>query len=136
MSGDIREYLTERFRSDAITLRERANALKASSKPVVGPDATLSNAMADACEHVATLAEALPQHSSLPEMLAALNALLPVLNSHAEQPSLARTPAVRAVYVGAATRVHEVIAAEARAASAALDGDNVEDNTDDDDEDF
>ena len=118
MSADIREYLTDRFRSDASTLRERANALQASKKPVVGPDAALSFAMAHACEEVAALAELLPEHASLDAMMVALNTLLPTLNARANDPALAKTPAVRAVYAGAATRVQEVIAAEARAAEA------------------
>ena len=109
MPGDIREYLTERFRSDAATLRQRASALK-NGKPQFGPDAQLSNAMATACEDVASLADALPQHASLPDMLEALNALRPTLDARANDVALVKMPAVRAVYVGASTRVQEVIA--------------------------
>jgi hypothetical protein len=118
MPADIREYLMERFHSDAETLRQRAAALQSAAKPATGPDAALSLAMAQACDEVAALAELLPQSAALPEMLVALNAMLPALNSRAGDPALARTPAVRAVYAGAVTRIQEVIGAEARAAAA------------------
>lgn len=124
MSFDIREYLADRFRNDAETLRTRAAAMLANApagrdrsggQSPAGPNAALSRTMADACDDVATLAEALPEDASLPTMLAALDALVPELRMRADAPALAATPAVRAVYIGAITRVQEVIAAERRA---------------------
>ena len=53
MSADIREYLIERFRTDAQTLRQRAAAIAGAARPAPGPDAALSRAMADACDDVA-----------------------------------------------------------------------------------
>lgn len=140
MPADIRDYLLERFRSDAGTLRQRADSLQSSGTGSPGPDAAVSRAMANACDDVAMLAEALPQHASLAAIVSALHVMLPELTRRATAPEAMATPAVRAVYVGACTRVQEVITAETSAATAeratGVDGadDWVEANDDDLDE--
>ena len=115
MPADIREYLLARFQTDAATLRQRADALNGESKPSPGPNALLSSAMADACDHVAALAEELPQHATVDVMLDALQALVPKLMLVANSPAATTAPAIRAVYMGACTRVQELIAAETNA---------------------
>ncbi|MEO7358907.1 MAG: hypothetical protein ABI120_01170 [Gemmatimonadaceae bacterium] len=115
---DIREYLLDRFMTDAATLRQRANLLKGVTKPSPGPNAALSTAMADACDHVIALTEQLPEHASVDVMLDALTLLVPKLMQLADAPQLATSPAIRSVYIGACTRAHELIAAESSAASA------------------
>lgn len=137
MASDIREYLAERFKEDANTLHKRAATLAGSNKPSPGPDAAASLAMAKACEEVTALVYTLPDNASLPDMLVALNALLPLLNARANDPALAKSPAVRSVYAGAIARVQEVIAAEARAAAAGALGymDDDDDDVDFDDSD-
>ena len=134
MSSDIRTYLVERFRSDADTLRQRAAALGSAAKPAAGPDAILSRRMADACDDVAHLAELLPVDCTLVEMLTALQALIPELNRRANAPELNSVPAIRSVYVGAATRVQELIAAESR--SGAEVADDFEDDFEDEEGDI
>ncbi|MBC8088693.1 MAG: hypothetical protein H7Z40_15625 [Phycisphaerae bacterium] len=125
MAHDIREYLIERFRGDAETLRQRATAIAGATKPAPGPDATLSRAMADACDEVAALAEGLPVRASMEEIIPALQALLPQLSTRAMSPQAQQAPALKAVYMGASTRVQELIAAELRA-SGASDGSNTD----------
>lgn len=96
-----------------------------------GPDAALSLAMASACEEVAGLAELLPRVASLTEILSALQALLPQLHARANSPEVQATPAVRSVFVGAATRVQEVIAAELLATQQSNEIDFDDDDIDD-----
>ncbi len=119
MSQDIREYLIERFRADADTLRQRAVAIAGAAKPAPGPDVTLSRAMADACDDVAALAAQLPERASVDEIVDALQALLPQLAARTTSVQAQKAPALKAVYVGASTRVQELIAAELRASGLA-----------------
>lgn len=139
MAQDIREYLIERFRLDAETLRQRAAAIAGATKPAPGPDAALSRAMADACDDVAALAEQLPVRASMEEIMPALHALLPELSARAITVQAQKAPALKAVYIGASTRVQELISAELRAAEASggstVDGASVsEADLDDNDE--
>lgn len=117
MSVDLREYLIERFRTDATTLRQRAAAIAGAAKPAPGPDAALSRAMADACDDVATLAEQLPSRATVEEIVAALRALLPELMTRAHNTQSQKAPAIKSVYIGASTRVQELIAAELQASA-------------------
>jgi hypothetical protein len=138
MPADIRDYLMERFRSDAETLRARALMLDSAARnapKAAGPDALLSRAMADACDDIAGLAQGLPEFAPLTDILRALRELLPTLRERTDSPVALGNPAVRSVYAGAATRVQEVIAAEERSAAAA-DGNVVGDDRDDFDADF
>lgn len=112
MAADIRDYLIERFKTDGATLRHRAEAIAAAPKPPPGPDATVSRGMADACDEVAALAEQLPVRASVEEIIAALKALLPRLQALANGPHAQKTPAIKSVYVGASTRIQELITAE------------------------
>ena len=130
MSADIRDYLIERFRGDANTLRQRAAALVGVKKPAPGPDAAVSSAMAAACDDVATLSEQLPVNAPLDEIVRALQAMLPELVKRVNEPASAVSPAVRSVYAGACTRVQELITAET---SALAGGSAGEDDDDDDD---
>lgn len=110
--GTAREYLIDRFRGDAVALRDRVAALAKGTK-MPGPDVAMSTRMAEACETVAAMLEALPEESpdgSLGDLLA----LVPLLERRAQE-QVAQPP-VRAVYAGAATRIREVYEAEARAA--------------------
>jgi hypothetical protein len=111
---DPREYLLDRFTTDAATLRDRAAAWRPASPPPAGPDAATSARMADACDEVATLVRNTPPADDLPALLAGLAALVPTLEAHAARH--AGTPPVRAVYAGAATRIRELLVAEQRAA--------------------
>ena len=117
MPSDIREYLLDRFRTDATTLRQRAEALRAAAKPSPGPNAELSAAMASACDDVVALAEELPEHAPLNVIVDALKVLVPRLLLMASSPEAVASPAIRSVYVGACTRAQELIAAEANAAN-------------------
>lgn len=121
MAEDIRDYLIDRFGSDARTLRERAavlaDAKKKGQKPAPGPDAGVSLAMAEACEDVVQLAHKLPEHAPLADIIDALKLMLPELHSRANSSASQKSPPVRSVYVGAGTRVQELIAAEQNAAS-------------------
>ena len=125
MPSDIREYLLDRFKTDAATLRQRADSLIGVSTPSAGPNAALSTAMADACDHVVALAEQLPEHAPVGVMLDALKVLVPKLLQVANSPEALASPAIRAVYQGACTRAQELIAAETNAAepNAAEDDD-------------
>ena len=125
MPADIREYLLDRFKTDAATLRLRADSLKGETKLSPGPNAALSTAMANACEHVVALAEELPEHAPVDVMLDALKVLVPKLMQIANSPAVAASPNIRAVYLGACTRAQELIAAETNAAqtNAAEDDD-------------
>lgn len=129
----------ERFRSDAVTLRERVRMLQASparpgSKSVAGPDVALSAAMADACDHVVELSTQLPERASLEDIVAALRSLLPELTARGTGAPASVPPAVRSVYAGAATRVVELIAAETRQADEAEQQDDIDDVEDEEDE--
>lgn len=106
-----REYLLSRFRTDADTLRQRAESLS-SGPPQPGPDAITSRAMASACEDVVAMVAAIPEQSDTVGMISTLTALIPLLDARAA--AVTNAPPVRAVYVGASTRIREVADAEAR----------------------
>lgn len=110
MTASPRRYLAGRFRADAEALHQRAASLGAApargGRPEGGPDAATSTRMAVACEAVVALVEGVAAGPGEP---AALAALIPLLE---ERAAAHRTEApVRAVYVGAATRLREVLAA-------------------------
>ena len=109
MSTDPRAYLRSRFTDDAATLRARAATLATGPAPRHGPDATASRAMADACDTVVTLLDELADANDIDTQLAALDALVPRLHALAER---APDALVRSVFVGAATRVHDVVTKE------------------------
>ena len=115
MPLSARAYLLDRFRSDAVALRQRADSLAAAprSATVSGPDADTSRRMSQACDSVVAMIEGVPEAEDAERALASLSALVPLLEHHAAQETAG--PPVRAVYVGAATRIREVEAAEARA---------------------
>ena len=116
MKSDAREYLLDRFVTDAAALRTRAETLRSAARNVPGPDASTSLQMADACEKVAQLIRALPVTEPPGIMLQSLATLTLPLEDLAK--SSAKTPAVRAVFIGAATRIRELLDAEAAAAKA------------------
>ena len=113
MSDEARQYLLERFLSDAKTLRSRAASLGV-SRPPAGPDAATSTRMAEACDRVAALIRSLPANEPPGIMLQSLATLALPLEDLARES--ADSPAVRSVYVGAATRIRELLAKEASAA--------------------
>ncbi len=127
MSEDIREYLIERFRGDAATLRQRAASLAGAKKPSPGPDAALSTAMAVACEDVVALADQLPVNAPLDVIVTALQHMLSELAQRANAPASTASPAVRSVYAGATTRVQELISAETNASASGAHGDELVD---------
>lgn len=113
MTMDARQYLLDRFVSDAAVLRARAASLRA-GPPVPGPDAPTSAKMAEACDRVAELIESVPENEPPGIMLQSLATLtLPLEELSRKQSDL---PAVRSVYAGAATRIRELLEAEAAAA--------------------
>ena len=109
MTLDARQYLLERFTTDATTLRARAEALR-TRPPSAGPDAATSAQMAEACEHVADLVRSLPENEPAGIMLQSLATLTFPLDDLSR--AHASAPAVRSVYAGAATRIRELLAAE------------------------
>jgi len=135
MTTTARDYLVNRFQSDAVVLRERV-ALLARGTKVPGPDAATSSRMADACDEVGAMLLAIASHGDASAELDAIMALVPLLEHRAtEQQS---NPAIRSVYAGAATRIREVRLAEAQSSPARDDVDDVDDvdvddDTDDDD---
>ncbi len=115
MTTTAREYLVNRFLSDAAVLRERV-ALMTRGTKVPGPDATTSTRMADGCDEVVAMLQAIASNGDADADLDAIMALVPLLEHRAaEQQS---NPAVRAVYAGAATRIREVRSAEAQSSQA------------------
>ncbi len=115
MTTTAREYLVNRFQSDAAVLRERV-ALMARGTKVPGPDAATSSRMADACDEVVAMLLAIASSGDADADLDAIMALVPLLEHRAaEQKS---NPAVRSVYAGAATRIREVRSAEAQSSQA------------------
>lgn len=134
MTTTARDYLVNRFQTDAVVLRERV-ALLARGTKVPGPDAATSSRMADACDEVVAMLLAIASHGDASVELDAIMALVPLLEHRAtEQQS---NPAIRSVYAGAATRIREVRLAEAQSSPAHGDVDGVNDvdvdDTDDDD---
>ena len=128
MTTTARDYLVNRFQTDAVVLRERV-ALLARGTKVPGPDAATSSRMADACDEVVAMLLAIASHGDASVELDAIMALVPLLEHRAtEQQS---NPAIRSVYAGAATRIREVRLAEAKSSPAHDDVDD--DDTDDDD---
>ncbi len=115
MPSEPRAYLLERFQSDAAALRQRADMLRVRSGPgderLPGPDAETSERMARACEDVVAMLEAIPDGRDASAVLSSIAALSPLLDQRGERE--AATPAVRAVYAGAATRIREVQQADA-----------------------
>ncbi len=131
MAETAREYLIHRFRGDAQSLRERMGALQRGAN-IPGPDAATSGRMAEACDAVVHLLEGIGVHDDMQSELAALAALIPQLDERAK--AGAHSPPVRAVYAGAATRIREVEAAEAKATMAGtITGGDVGEDEDDDD---
>jgi len=115
MTTTAREYLVNRFQSDATVLRARV-ALMARGTKVPGPDSATSNRMADACDEVVAMLLAIAGNGHADAELDAIMALVPLLDHRAaEQQS---NPAVRSVYAGAATRIREVRSAEAQSSQA------------------
>ena len=129
MADTARDYLAERFQADAEALRVRVSSMARGAK-IPGPDAATSRAMADACERVAAMVQAVVQPDEAAASLEALAALIPLLEQHAASQS---HPAVRAVYAGAATRIREIQAAEANATANANAHPNAEAHSDADD---
>ncbi len=117
MTLSARAYLLDRFRTDSAALHQRAASLSAagrkSAAPTPGPDADASRRMAVACDTVVAMIDAVPESLDAVQSLASIAALLPLLEHRAAQET--SSPAVRAVYIGAATRIREVQAAESRA---------------------
>jgi hypothetical protein len=134
MTLPARDYLVDRFRTDALVLRERADAA-ATGQPRPGPDAATSRKMAEACEDVSAMLQAIATNGTVATTLDALQALVPLLEQRAQQQ---RAPAVRSVYAGAATRIREVRQAEEQAAgtvrSPHVAGADADADADDDDE--
>ena len=115
MTTTARDYLVNRFQTDAVVLRERV-ALMARGTKVPGPDAATSRRMADACDEVVAMLLAIASSVHAAPELEAIMALVPLLEHRAtEQQS---NPAVRSVYAGAATRIREVRLAEAQSSPA------------------
>ncbi len=133
MTTTARAYLVNRFQTDAVVLRERV-ALMARGTKVPGPDAATSRRMADACDEVVAMLLAVAGSGHAATELEAIMALVPLLEHRAtEQQS---NPAVRSVYVGAATRIREVRLAEAQSSPAdGVPADDLEDVDDLDDDD-
>ena len=133
MPLSARAYLLDRFRSDAVALRQRADALAAAprSAKLSGPDADTSRQMSQACDSVVAMIEAVPEAEDAERALSNLLALVPLLEHHAAQEKGAAP--VRAVYIGAATRIREVEAAEARAGRQLASVDDSGQHFDDDD---
>ena len=133
MTTTARDYLVNRFQTDAVVLRERV-ALLARGTKVPGPDAATSRRMADACDEVVAMLLAIASHGDASAELDAIMALVPLLEHRAtEQQS---NPAIRSVYAGAATRIREVRLAEAQSSPAHDDVNDVDDvDVDDDDTD-
>ena len=129
MADTARDYLAERFQADAEALRERVSSMARGAK-IPGPDAATSRAMADACERVAAMVQAVVQPDEAAASLEALAALIPLLEQHAASQS---HPAVRAVYAGAATRIREIQAFEANANADANAHPNADAHSDADD---
>ena len=134
MTASPRRYLAGRFRADAEALHQRASALGAApargGPPRGGPDAAMSTRMAVACETVVALVEGVQAGATEGEGLAAL---IPVLEARAAA-HLAEAP-VRAVYVGAATRVREVLQAAQGGVATDEDADEATDEDADEDAD-
>jgi hypothetical protein len=130
-----RTYLLSRFHADAVALRERAALLRgAPSQP--GPDAATSMRMADACDDVIAMIDAIPERTEALETVEALTSLVPLLEDRAK--AAGDRPPVRAVYAGAATRIREIADAERRhhdPLAASADHDTVGHDEDDDGED-
>jgi hypothetical protein len=120
MTADPRSYLLDRFRTDAETLRARAAQLAGKPAPTHGPDAAASHRMADACDHISALLEALPE--DVAGQLEALEQITMQLKPLVER---APDPFVRSVYGGAATRIADIVTRE-RSADDAGDADDEE----------
>jgi hypothetical protein len=115
MSTTAREYLLDRFQTDAAVLRERVSLMARGTK-VPGPDAKTSSQMADACDEVASMLLAIVSNGDAEAALDAIMALVPLLEHRADEQK--SNPAVRSVYAGAATRIREVRSAEAQSSQA------------------
>ena len=118
MINGPRAYLLERFSTDAAALRQRADALRSAARtggasPVPGPDAETSQRMAEACDDVVAMLTAIPDGTDPAAVLSSIAALSPLLDMRSGRE--ASSPAVRAVYAGAATRIREVQQVEATA---------------------
>ena len=131
MAETAREYLIHRFRGDAQSLRDRVAALQGGAK-IPGPDAGTSRRMADACDDVATMIDAVAPQDDPQAEISAIVALVPLLEQRAKANEA--TPPVRAVYSGAATRIREVHAAEVRGPQTGTDDAGAFGDDDDDEE--
>jgi hypothetical protein len=109
MADDPCSYLRTRFTDDAATLRARAAQLATGPAPRHGPDAAASRAMADACDAVVALLDALRDVTDIEAQLTALDDLGPRLQALTER---APDPHVRSVFVGAATRLGDIVTRE------------------------
>ncbi len=76
----------------------------------------MSLRMANACDAVVAMIDAVPEAPDAARALGAIAELIPLLEHRAAQEQGA--PPVRAVYLGAATRIREVQAAESKAAES------------------
>ena len=120
-----RTYLLARFQADAEALRQRAAVLR-SGPALPGPDSATSSQMADACDHVVAMVTAVAAHDDASIEIASLLGLVPLLEQRA---STSAVPTVRAVFVGAATRIREVRDAELRIAQAPIDDEGEEEDS-------
>ena len=130
-----RAYLLDRFRADAEALRHRVASLRSAGKGAAappGPDAATSERMAQACDDVVATIAALPDDADAARMVTALASLVPLFEQRAQRE--AKTPAVRAVYAGAATRIQQIARVEQQARSGDQDVDVDEGDFDDDDD--
>jgi len=132
MSLSARDYLVDRFRSDAAVLRQRVDAVKPGVK-VPGPDLATSRRMADACDDVVAMLQAIATDGDAKAAVESLMALVPMLEQRAN--SHGSVPAVRAVYAGAATRIREVRDAEL-ASPASRNHNEIDGHEDMDDDEF
>jgi hypothetical protein len=122
---DPRTYLLNRFTADREALTLRAEQLRAASgargaaKPP-GPDAATSQHMADACAEVVAMIETVPDSANAAAQIVVLSGMIPTLEAIGAKTHL--SPPVRSVYVGAATRIREIGAAELKVQSAPHNG--------------
>ena len=81
--------------------------------------------MAEACDEVVAMVSAIPDGDDAAAVIASLTALIPLLERRAA--AVASAPPVRAVFVGAATRIREIEEAEASAGQPLAHDDDDED---------
>jgi hypothetical protein len=102
MASPIAAHLADRFAADAVALRARADALRASPTRIPGPSVQACTTMADACDRIRLLfADA--------ESDDAVRALLPMLGGLVAG---ARNEEERYVYAGAVARTTQALDGE------------------------